>query len=174
MRALILLLVLCTAACTTRTDVINTVPAPAYVPQYVQTGDVKQIGVQPARSIQQAGKIYAYGKYLFQNDLLLGFHIIDNTNPKLPVKLAFLKVPYSTEIAIRGDFLYTNNFNDLVVFDISNSQSPKLVKRIENVFPVANQDYPPFSNVNFQCPDPRKGAIVKWELQTTADAKCRR
>ena len=149
-------------------------PVPAYFPLYMSAADLQQRTVQTAKPTQQAGKIYAFGKYIFQNDFQQGFHIIDNTDRKHPVKLSFLKVPYSTEIAIKGNFLYTNNLNDLVVFDISTIQSPRLVKRVEKVFPVVNQKYPSFNNVSFQCPDPTKGMVVKWELKTAAGALCRR
>lgn len=177
MRALIILL-LCAFAvsCTpddNGTDPVSTSPH-AYIPQYLATSDVQQITVQTAKATQQAGKIYAFGNYIFQNDLQQGFHIIDNTDRKHPLKLAFLKVPYSTEIAIKGNYLYTNNLNDLVVFDISNIQSPRLVKRVEKVFPAVNQKYPPYNNVSFECPDPSKGTIVKWELKTSIKVFCRR
>ncbi|MBE7173663.1 MAG: hypothetical protein INR73_24030 [Williamsia sp.] len=149
-------------------------PVHAWVPQYMPVADVQQIGIQTAKATQQAGKIYAFGNYLFQNDVQQGFHVINNTDKKHPVKLAFLKVPYSTEIAIRGNFLYTNNLNDLVVIDISNIQSPRVVKRIEKVFPVIDQKFPPVSNAFFQCPDPAKGVVVKWELKPVTGAACRR
>lgn len=146
----------------------------AWVPQYAAITDVKQIEVQAAKATQQPGKIYAFGNYLFQNEAQQGFHIINNTDRKHPVKLAFLKVPYSAEIAIRGNFLYTNNLNDLVVIDLSNIQSPRVVKRIEKVFPAVDQKFPPYSHAAFQCPDPAKGVVVKWELKTITGAACRR
>ena len=146
----------------------------AYVPQYMTLSDVRQISVQAARSTQQAGKIYAFGNYLFQSDPEQGIHIIDNTDRKKPVKLAFLKVPFSTEIAIKGKYLYTNNLNDMVVFDLSDVQAPRLVKRMEKMFPTVNQKYPSFTNVSFECPDPAKGLVVKWELKNSTNAQCRR
>ena len=175
MRTLIVLVLFAFAvSCTPNGSGTGPVTATAYIPQYLALADVQQIAVQAAKSTQQPGKIYAFGKYIFQNDLQQGFHIIDNTDRKHPVKLAFLKVPYSTEIAIKGNYLYTNNLNDLVVFDISTIQSPRLVKRVDEVFPVVSQKYPPFSNVTFECPDPAKGIIVKWELKPSTNALCRR
>ena len=146
----------------------------AWVPTYAAVADIQQISIQAVKATQQPGKIYAYGNYLFQNDVQQGFHIINNTDRKHPAKQAFLKVPYSTEIAIRGNFLYTNNLNDLVVIDISNPQSPKVVKRIEKVFPAVDQKFPPYSYANFECPDPAKGVIVKWEMKMIQGAACRR
>lgn len=171
---LLLLAVFAFSSCYTDYNDPAKVSTQAWVPQYAAITDVNQIGIQAAKATQQPGKIYAFGNYLYQNDAQQGFHIINNTDRKHPVKLAFLKVPYSTEIAIRGNFLYTNNLNDLVVIDISNIQSPRVVKRIEKVFPSVDQKFPPYSRVHFQCPDPAKGVVVKWELKTITGATCRR
>ena len=146
----------------------------AYVPQYASPAELHSISIQAAKATQHAGKIYAFGNYLFQNDLLQGFHIIDNTDRKHPSKLAFLKVPYSTEIAIKGNFLYTNNYNDLVVIDLSNLQSPRLVKRVEKVFPAVDQKFPPVTGVLFECPDPSKGIVIQWDWKESKSASCRR
>ena len=146
----------------------------AYVPIYEDLTGVTDIAVQPKKLTEQAGKIYAYGNYIFQNDLNTGIHIIDNTDKQNPVKIAFLKIPLSTEVAVKGSFLYTNNNTDLVVFDISTPANPRLVKRLSNVFPEVNQNYPPFTNVYFECPEKGKGIVVRWELKTIANPKCRR
>ncbi len=109
-----------------------------------------------------------------ENDLNTGIHIIDNSNHNQPVKIAFLNLPLSTEIAVKGNYLYANNYVDLVVFDISQPANPKLVKRVSNIFPPENQQYPPYSNVYFQCPDKSRGLIVRWELQNIDIPNCRR
>ncbi len=146
----------------------------AYVPVYASTADVTQISVEAARPITVAGKIYAYGNYIFQNDLNSGIHIIDNTDKTKPQKVSFLKLPLSTEIAVKGNYLYSNNYRDIVVFDISNPAQPKLVKRMSNVFPPVNQKFPPFSNAFFECPDETKGVVIRWELKRITTPKCRR
>jgi hypothetical protein len=146
----------------------------AYIPVYASTTDVTQISVEAPKPTTEAGKIYAYGNYIFQNDLNTGIHIIDNSDNLKPKKVSFLKLPLSTEIAVKGNYLYANNFRDIVVFDISNPAQPRLVKRVSNVFPPANQQYPPFSNVYFECPDASKGVIVRWEMKTIKTPKCRR
>ncbi len=145
-----------------------------YVPVYSTPDEIDQISVESEMPTLQAGKIYAYGNYIFQNDLNTGIHIIDNTDKTNPVKIAFLKLPLSTEIAVKGSYLYCNNYSDLVVFDISDPAKPKLVKRVPGVFPPENQNYPPFTNVYFECPDKSKGVVVRWELKTISNPKCRR
>ncbi|MFT6205558.1 MAG: hypothetical protein ACI9V1_003268 [Spirosomataceae bacterium] len=41
-----------------------------------------------------------------------------------------------------------------MAIDISNPESVKVVKRVADVFPY--RMFPPFENVKFECPDPRK------------------
>jgi hypothetical protein len=144
--------------------------APVYTPRQTATN----VGVEAAKPTTQAGKIYAYGNYLFQVEQNQGIHIINNTNPSQAQKIAFLRVPMATEIAIKSGYLYTNNINDLVVFDLNNATSPQLVHRIENAFPVIDQLYPPVSNTFFECVDPAKGVVTRWELKTLNNPKCRR
>ena len=161
-------------SCTTKNDLAPTGTTEAYVPVYASAVNIKQVSVEQPRPIQQAGKIYAYGTYIFQNDVNTGIHIIDNSNRNNPQKVAFISLPLSSEIAVKGNYLYANNYTDIVVFDITNPANPKLVKRLGNVFPEANQQYPPVSNVAFQCPDASKGIIVNWVLQTIKTPNCRR
>ena len=146
----------------------------AYVPVYAKPENLEAISVQAGKAITKPGKVYVKGNLLLQNDVNTGVHLIDISNPSQPVKLAFLNVPFSTEISIKDNFLYVNNFNDLLVFNISNPSSPSLVKRLEDVFPYHNNEYPPVSNTYFECVDPSKGIVVDWKLATVTDPKCRR
>ncbi|HLO38292.1 MAG TPA: hypothetical protein VK173_07380 [Lacibacter sp.] len=146
----------------------------AYVPVYMKTQDLTGIAVESARPIQKAGKIYTIGNLLLQNDVNTGVHFINISNPKQPVKISFLRVPLSTEISVKDNHLYVNNFNDLLVFNISNPANPALVKRLQNVFPYHNNEYPPVSNTYFECVDPSKGIVVDWKLANIKEPKCRR
>ena len=74
----------------------------------------------------------------------------------------------------QGNFLYANNYVDLVVFDITNPANPTFVKRVKNVFPPENQNYPTGTNSYFQCPDKSKGIVVSWELKNIDAPNCRR
>ena len=148
--------------------------AEGYAPVYAQKNDIVNIGYEAATPTINAGKIYAYGNYIFQNDIAKGIHIIDNTNKAKPVKVGFLKIPYNTEVAVKGNFLYANNLNDLVVFDISNAAAPVIVKRVDAVFPAISQDYPMQSGVYFECVDASKGTIVTWIKKTLTNPNCQR
>jgi len=145
-----------------------------YVPVYAAPDVINTISVESAKHTTTPGKIYAYGAYLFQIEQNKGIHIIDNSNPKEARKIAFLNVPMASEIAIKSGHLYTNNLNDLVVFDLANAAQPKLVNRVKDAFPAIDQSYPPFSNTYFECPDPSKGIVIAWEQQALTNAKCRR
>lgn len=133
-----------------------------YVPVYSTLSEVQTYSVEPQQPTVEAGKIYAYKNYIFQNDLYTGIHIIDNKDHD-PVKVAFLKIPLNSDIAIKGNYLYANNYTDLVVFDITDPAHPNFIKRVADVFPPVNQDYPPFTNIYFQCTDKSKGIVVRWE-----------
>ncbi|MEO6639073.1 MAG: hypothetical protein ABIN25_12405 [Ginsengibacter sp.] len=146
----------------------------AYVPVYTSLASIDQISVGPQQLTKNAGKIYAYGNFIFQNDVNAGVHIIDNTDKSSPKKIAFLNLPLNTEIAVKGNYLYANNYVDLVVFDITNPSNPTMVKRVKNVFPAENQDYPPNTNVYFECVDKSKGVVIRWEIKNIDAPNCRR
>jgi hypothetical protein len=146
----------------------------AYVPVYVQPDAINEISTVGATPTTKAGKIYAFGNYIFQNDINKGFHIIDNSIPAKPVKVAFINIPFSTEIAIKGSYLYTNSVSDLVVLNISNPLQPLVVKRVKDAFPIINQQYPPVSNTYFVCPDPNKGIVADWVLELVKNPACKR
>lgn len=166
--------VLIFVACTPESTRLLPNQSEGYSPVYASTEDVMQIAFQPAKATESSGKIYTTGNYIFQSDLNKGIHIIDNRNKSQIKKIGFLKIPFSTEIAVKGNYLYTNNLNDLVVFNISDINNPQLVKRIENVFPVVDQRYPAASGIFFECPDPAKGVVVKWEKKILTEPKCHR
>src|SRR5690242_18709881 len=121
---LMLLLVACVACNPNRGDV-GQGDITGYRPIYASVQEANAIGIEAARPTTHAGKIYAYGNYLFQVEDGEGIHIINNTAPQQAQKVGFLKIPTCSEISIKANYLYTNNLNDLVVFDISNITSPQ-------------------------------------------------
>lgn len=91
--------------------------------------------VDPPKSIDESGKIYAYGNYIFVNDKSRGIHIIDNTVPQSPQKIAFLNIPGNVDVSIKDDVLFADSISDLLVFDISDINNITLTNRLENVLP---------------------------------------
>lgn len=165
---------LCLPGCTPNDRIINTPDdGKAWVPVYMQPAEKEAIGISKARITEKSGKIYVWGNYIFQNDQNKGIHVIDNSDRTNPHKIAFLSIPFNTEFAVRSNYIYANNVNDLVVIDIKDVMQPVVAKRVEGAFPYINQKYP-HQNGRFVCPDPSKGIVVGWELQDVKQTNCRR
>lgn len=145
----------------------------AYVPVYAQTDNLPAVAVEGIRATSKAGKIYAYGSYIFQNERNEGIHILDNSNPAQPKKTAFIRIPFNTEMAVRGNYIYANRLNDMLVINIQDPLHPAVVKTMADVFPLINQEHPGISGY-YVCPDPAKGIVIDWELKTVDNARCRR
>lgn len=90
------------------------------------------VTVLPAKQTDSEGKIYVSENYLFYIAKEEGIHIFDNANPELPVNIAFIAVEGVHDIAVKGNYLYADNYVDLLVFDISNSSTITLIETVEN------------------------------------------
>ncbi|WP_192349062.1 LVIVD repeat-containing protein [Algoriphagus sp. Y33] len=106
------------------------------MPVYVEMSNERAriITTEPAKPLDNPGKIYIYGDYLFINEPTKGIHILDNSNPSNPINLSFISIAGNVDMAVNGNILYADNYVDLLVFDISNISSIQMVKRIEDVF----------------------------------------
>lgn len=78
-----------------------------------------------------------YSNTLLLLDYGLGIHIIDISNPKSPQKLGFYFIPACIDMAIKDNFIYTNNFNDLLQIDISTPRNPTIKTRKPNEFNIS-------------------------------------
>ena len=81
----------------------------AYVPVYANTADAQQIVLQSPQPIINGGKIATLGNFVFQVETDKGIHIIDYSNPAVPVKKGFIKSALCRELALKGNSIYTNN-----------------------------------------------------------------
>lgn len=162
------------SGCTTDAGTSYTTSLMAYIPIYADTHNLRPVAIELPRPITSAGKIYVYGKYIFQNEQNEGIHIIDNSDASHPEKKAFLSIPFNTEMAIRSSYIYANSANDILVIDAADPLHPTVVNKIKNAFPMIEQNYPPDPGY-FECPDPSKGVVIAWKLeQTNPKVKCRR
>ena len=107
------------------------------------------VDILPPRPIDESGKIYAYKDYIFVNDKYEGIHVIDNTNPVSPQKIAYITIAGNVDISIKDDVLYADSIRDLVILDISDINNIQEVTRLEEVL----QD-----NIVF----PFEADIVEW------------
>lgn len=141
--------------------------APIYSDQ--STKIIKSVDAQP---IEKGGKIYTKGNMLYQVEEGKGIHVIDISQPSNPQKLKFITVLGVHEMAIKDNYLYANNFNDLVVADIANLADVKEVGRKQSAFSLTNMSVPPSPGF-FECVDASKGSVIGWEKKRLQKPKCR-
>jgi len=120
------------------------------------------VKVTAPRSLTSVSRIYLYKNLLFANEKNEGIHIIDNSVPTSPQRLAFIEIPGNTEIAIREENLYADSYIDLVTLDVSNLNDIIEIAREESIFPYnALQNIP--SNVRLAGTiDSSRGVVVSY------------
>ena len=155
----------------------NYAPAPpttgdAYRPVYAPYADVRTVQTLSPQPLKNVGKIYVKDNYLFINEVGRGIHIMDNRDPAKPVQLAFVSILGNQELAVKDSILYADNVTDLVALNIADPRNVRVVKRVENAFDYSS--YPLATNVRFECPDPEKGAIIRWEKVALENPQCYR
>ena len=94
------------------------------------------VDITAPAQIKESGKIYVYNNLVLVGDVGSGIHIIDNSNPINPQKVAFIKIKANKDMEVKGDYLYADSLMDLVVFDLSDIQNISEVARLEDVFPA--------------------------------------
>jgi len=122
-----------------RTDDFST-PIRNYKPIIMnRTAFENSIETLPVQAVQKSGKIYIFDQFMFVNDVNLGFHVYDYSNPTSPIAIKFLKIPGATDLAIRNSKLYINQAVDLVTmyFD-SQALTFSVLYRNKDVFPQKN------------------------------------
>src|SRR5689334_1957959 len=86
-----------------------------YTPIYETKEQVKlNIKSNPAQEIRTPGNMFVYGHYIFLNEMNKGVHIIDDSDPSNPVDKAFIDIPGNLDIAVKGNILYADMYQDLV------------------------------------------------------------
>jgi hypothetical protein len=107
-----------------------------YTAVYKPKEEVKaNIRSNAPREIENPGKIYIHGNYIFLNEVDKGVHVIDNTDPSHPGTVAFIDIPGNMDLAVKGNMLYADMYADLVTIDITDPRNVKTGKIIEGIFP---------------------------------------
>ena len=107
-----------------------------YVPQYkTKQAVIEGIASGTPVPLSSPGKIFYKDGFVFLNELNKGIHIIDVKNPAAPNNIAFVNIPGSVDMAVRGNTLYADMYTDLVAIDISNPKSVKVSSILPGVFP---------------------------------------
>ena len=148
-----------------------------WVPVYISASEYSQISSQPPTAIINGGKIALFNNKLFMVEQGQGIHVVNYTNPALPAKERFIKVPGCYEVSMKNGYLIANNGPDLISLDISNADSVVVVNRLTNVFKSLQESnsIPPnaVSGDYFECVDISKGIISKWIQKLTDQPKCK-
>lgn len=92
------------------------------------------VRAESPRALHKPGKIYAFQQYLFINERQEGIHVIDNSDPANPRSVAFWAIEGNVDMAIRGNYLYADQYVDLLTIDIGDLQNPRLVCRSQDAF----------------------------------------
>ena len=96
----------------------------------------KSVTLESVKPITTSGKIYIKDNLLLINDVDLGFHVYYYVNAQTPIKIAFIKIPGATDVAIRNNILYINQAVDLVAINYDpNTGEMTVTNRNRNVFP---------------------------------------
>jgi hypothetical protein len=142
----------------------------ANVPVYMSFSEFRSSfnKAEPA-VINHPGKIYFKDNYLFVNETGKGIHVIDNSDPANPEKIAFYEIMGNVDIAISGNILFADSYIDLLALDITDIENPVELGRLENIFPevVPEGDvWLPYAMV-----DKSKGVITGWETRTITEER---
>lgn len=137
-----------------------------YSPVYRTSAEVRaNIKSAAPTPLEQGGKLFIKGKYIFLNEPDKGIHIIDNSNPANPKNISFVAIPGNMDMAVKGSILYADLFTDLVTLDISDPTNVVVKSVSQNAFP--HRAY-----TGGFSPDKDK-IIVDWEKRdTTVDVDC--
>ncbi len=138
----------------------------AYKPIYEDAAIAKQIRyIDSALPVKNPGNIYAKDNLIYQLELGRGVHIIDNAVPSQAHRVGFIVINGSSQISIKGNFLYSNSYEDLVVVDVSNGNSVTEAGRVANAYPQGRYEYyylePPEAGY-YQCPS-YDSVVIGWK-----------
>lgn len=104
------------------------------VPTYKSLAEIRSsIAIESARNTNSDGKIYVTENYLFYIGQDEGIHVFNNQDSSAPQNIAFIKIEGVHDIAVKGNYLFADNYIDLLVFDISDINTITLTQTLENV-----------------------------------------
>jgi hypothetical protein len=144
-----------------------------YAPIYSTDASLKQVSFQPPRKTVNGGKLFTAGTNVLQEEIDSGLHVISYQDPAHPVKTGFLRIPGFEVAAIDGDYLYANNYDDLIAIPLKALSTDMTVGRVAGIWRQLN--YPSGPDVDyFECVDPSKGVVIGWRKAKVNNPQCRR
>lgn len=138
----------------------------AYEPILADRSSLDNIVFSEPATIVNSGKIYAYAQYVLVNEVDKGYHIIDNSDPSQPKNVGFLSIPASRDAVGRNGILYCDNATDMISVDVSDIRNPKVLSRIENIFPHSEPPdglppHPDYTAGN----RPDNTVVIEWRVR---------
>lgn len=123
-----------------------------------------------ARTLENPGKIYRYGKYLLINEIKQGIHVFDNSDPASPAPVGFIQILGNTDMAIKDNVLYADHLGNLVSISLNDFQSLQEEGRL----PLRNWNFgvPPPAGFHFECVDASRGIVVHWKKVSNKNFDC--
>ena len=138
-------------------------------PVYGEYSEAIKISYEPEKHpILYPGNIYAFQNFVFQVDVGHGIHVIDNSQPSGADRIGFIRINGCQQISVKGTYLYTNSYKDLVTLDISIPAHLRVVSRIPNAFPDFSAE--PEESGYFECPN-ADSVVVGW-VQDSVTMNC--
>lgn len=134
--------------------------------------DWEEISVTAPQPIRQLGKLYYKNPFIYATDRGQGIHVIDNSDPESPVRLAFIRIAGNSDLAIKGNTLFANNVRDLVAIDISDLDSIRVISRQRDAFRIVGTSFPENYAGFFECADPEMGEVVGWYETSLTRPQC--
>ncbi len=141
-------------------------------PVYFAPDSANVIFSDAPRALQNGTGVVTLDDLLFVIDQGLGVHLFDNRAPSQPVALAFIHIPGIATLTATPGRLYANNFGDLVTIDIEDPRNARVIDRDAGLFrqPL---DFPEGFIGFFECYDPARGRLIRWEEATVTRPECR-
>lgn len=148
------------------------------VPVYADSVKMHQVLIEPPHALKNSAKIYYKDSIIYVIEKDSGIHVVDNRVPTRPTPIRFIKMRGCADIAIKGNIMYADNYTDLVSIDISNPNMPKMVSRIQGMYPIAINGEPALKYrgywSTYQCIDTSKGKVIAWDNGQLDTLKCYR
>ena len=104
-------------------------------PVYYDASDIL-VDIQITSAITPVSpyKIASNDKYLFVGEMMKGFHVYEKTGDYSVLPLCFIECKLSKAFDVVDNFLFCNNFTDMLVIDISNPLQASISHRQKNHF----------------------------------------
>ena len=167
-----ILLLLIMAGCTKSSEDQTNIEG--YKPIYIDKVAAFDVSASGPVAFESPGKMFLWQNFIYVTDIGYGVHIIDNSDPSKPNKLAFISIPGVKDAAVKNGTLLADNFTDLVAFDNTDVSNITLSKRLKGLYPFDGQFYPEFGTGYFECADTTNGYVLKWEKAMLNNPKCYR